>query len=173
MLLALLTVQRTQTLHCLDVNHMDMSDKKCICYLSSLQKHFRPGKHQKPLELEAFDHQPNLCVIRHLKAYVDKTSVHRGHTNRNQLLLSFQKPFKPVSKDTISRWIKNVLKDAGIDTTTFGAHSNRAASTSVAAKAGTPLEVILESAGWSNCATFANFFTRNQSMLHVILARFC
>lgn len=38
-LLALLTGQRTQTNHCLDVNHMDMSDKKCIFfYLTSLQK---------------------------------------------------------------------------------------------------------------------------------------
>ena len=160
MLLALLTGQRTQTIHCLDVNHMDMSDKKCIFYLTSLQKHSRPGKHQKPIELEAFDQEPNLCVIRHLKAYVDKTSVHRGDTDSNQLLLSFQKPFKPVSKDTIARWIKNVLKDAGIDTTKFGAHSTRAASTSAAAKAGTPLEVILESAGWSNCGTFAKVYQK-------------
>ena len=68
MLLALLTGQRTQTIHCLDVNHMDMSDKKCIFYLTSLQKHSRPGKQQKPIELEAFDQEPNLCVIRHLKA---------------------------------------------------------------------------------------------------------
>lgn len=30
MVLALLTGQRTQTIHCLDVNHMDMSDQKCI-----------------------------------------------------------------------------------------------------------------------------------------------
>lgn len=95
-----------------------------------------------------------------MKAYVDKTNVHRGDTNRNQLLLSFQKPFKPVSKDTISRWIKNVLKAAGIDTTKFGAHSTRAASTSAAARAGTPLEVILESAGWSNCGTFATFYQK-------------
>ena len=76
MLLALLTGQRTQTIHCLDVNHMDMSDKECIFYLTSLQKHSRPGKQQKPIELEAFDQKPNLCVIRYLKAYVDKTSVH-------------------------------------------------------------------------------------------------
>ena len=105
--------------------------------------------------------KPNLCVIRHLKAYVDKTSVHRRDTDSNQLLLSFQKPCKPVSKDTIARWIKNVLKDAGIDITKFGAHSTRAASPSAAAKVATPLEVFLESAGWSNCGT----------MLHVILAQ--
>jgi len=71
--------------------------------------------------------------------------------------LSFQKPLKYVSKDTIARWITNVLRDLGIDITKFGAHSIRAASTSPAAKAGTPLEVILESAGWSNCGTFPTF----------------
>ena len=95
-----------------------------------------------------------------MKAYVDKTSVHRGDTDSNQLLLSFQKPFKPVSKDTIARWIKNDLKDAGIDTTKFGAHSTRAASTSAAAEARTPLDVILESTGWSNCGTFAKFYQK-------------
>ena len=131
-----------------------------IFNLTSLQKHSRPGKHQTPIELEAFDQEPNLCVIRHLKAYVDKASVHRGDTNRNQLLLSFQKPFKTVSKNTISHWIKNVLKDAGIDTTKFGAHSTRAASTTAAAKAGMLLEVILESAGLFNCRTLSKFYQK-------------
>ena len=160
MLLALLTGLRTQTIHCLDVNHMNMSDKKCIFYLTSLQKHSRPGKQQKPIELEAFGQEPNLCIIRHLKEYVDKTSVHSGDTDSSQLQLSFQKPFKPVSNDTVARWIKNVLKDAGIDTTKFGAHSTRAASPSAAAKVATPLEVFLESAGWSNCGAFAKFYQK-------------
>ena len=127
--------------------------------MTSLQKHSRPGIHQKPIELEAFDQEPNLCVIRHLKD-VNKTSAHRGDTDRNKLLLSFQKSFKPVSKDAVARWIKNVLKDGGIDTTKFGAHSTRVASTSVASKAGTPLEAILESAGWSNCGAFAKFYQK-------------
>ena len=52
------------------------------------------------------------------------------------------------------------LEDAGIDTTKFGAHSTRAASTSAAAKEGTPLEVILESAGWSNCGAFDKFYQK-------------
>ena len=52
LLRALLTGQWTQTIHCF--NFMDMPDKKCIFYLTSLQKQYRPGKHQKPTELEAF-----------------------------------------------------------------------------------------------------------------------
>ena len=98
MLLALLTGQRTQTIHCLDVNHMDMSDKKCTFYLTSLQKQSRPGKHQKPIALEAFDQEPSLCIIRHLKAYVEKTRVFRADTDRNQLLLSFQNLLNPLAR---------------------------------------------------------------------------
>ncbi|CAB3993543.1 Pol poly, partial [Paramuricea clavata] len=120
----------------------------------------RPGKHLKPIELEAFGQEQSLCIIHHLRAYIEKTANHRTDVNTSQLLLSYQKPFKPVSKDTISRWIKIVLKDAGIDTTKFTAHSARAASTSAAAKAGASIESILESAGWSNCGTFAKFYNK-------------
>jgi hypothetical protein len=51
MLWVLLTSQRTQTIHCLDGNHMDISDRKCIFYLTRLQKQSRPGNHLKPIEL--------------------------------------------------------------------------------------------------------------------------
>ena len=34
---------------------------------------------------------------------------------QSQLLISHVEPFNPVSKDTISRWVKQVLESAGID----------------------------------------------------------
>ena len=83
------------------------------------------------------------------KSVHPKTSVHRTDVSKSQLLLSFQKAFTPVSKDTISCWIKIVLKEAGIYITQFTAHSTRAASISAAVKAGSPIKTILESAGWS------------------------
>ena len=78
MLLALLTGQRTQTIHCLDVSHMIVTDKTCIFYLTSLQKQSKPGKHPKPIELKAFDQEHSLCIIHHLGAYIEKTSAHRN-----------------------------------------------------------------------------------------------
>ena len=77
-----------------------------------------------------------------------------------QLLLSFNKPHKPVYKETVVRWIKTVLKEAGIDLEKFTAHSTWAASTSAAGKGGIPINVIMESAGWSNCQTFAKFYQK-------------
>ena len=54
---------------------------------------------------------------------------------------------------TISRWIKNVLREAGIDTEVFKGHSTRSASTSKAGLGGTFLTEILERDSWSNAST--------------------
>ena len=65
-----------------------------------------------------------------LKEYLDRTANMRQ--DHHKLLVSYQKPHKSISKDTVARWLKQELKLAGIDTSTFGAHSTRAASTSAA-----------------------------------------
>ena len=44
-----------------------------------------------------------------------------------KLFISFHKRHKAVSKDTISRWLKCVLEEAGIDMSIFKPHSTRAA----------------------------------------------
>ena len=52
--------------------------------------------------------------------------------DHQKLLVSYQKPHKAISKDTVAQWLKEELKLAGIDTSIFGAHSTRATSTSAA-----------------------------------------
>ena len=74
-----------------------------------------------------------------IKEYLRRTKVFRdGHT---QLLLSCLKPHLPISKDTLARWIRDVLHKAGVDTQ-FGAHSTRSASTSAAASKGLPIDIV-------------------------------
>ena len=92
-----------------------------------------------------------------IKEYLRRTKVFRdGHT---QLLLSYLKPHLPISKDTLARWIRDVLHKAGVDTQ-FGAHSTRSASTSAAASKGLPIDIVLKAAGWSSAATFTRFYKR-------------
>ena len=52
--LALLSGQRCQTLHCLSVSSMKMSDSKCVFTVDVLLKESRKGKHLAPLEFLAF-----------------------------------------------------------------------------------------------------------------------
>ena len=80
---------------------------------------------------------------------------------QSQLLVSFVKPHKAVTKDTVARWVKPILQKSGIDTAKFTSHSTRAASTSCVKAAGLNLRQIMKSAGWSNSATFAKFYDKH------------
>lgn len=81
--------------------------------------------------------------------------------NDDKLILTFKKPFKSASSQTIGRWIKQVLSESGIDTSVFSAHSTRHASTSAAQQAGVSADIIRRFAGWSDQSqVFANFYKR-------------
>ena len=82
------------------------------------------------LEICTFEEDNKLCIVTVLKEYVTCTKLTRGSST--QLFLSYCKPFKPVSTDTIAPWLKKVLANAGININKYGAHSTRAASTSAA-----------------------------------------
>lgn len=163
MLMALLTGQRAQTLHALDISSMEMTENKITFYITEVLKHIKPGRHQQPIEFVAFEQDPTLCIVSHIKGYLRRTSSHRNDQSR--LLLSYVNPFNPISKDTLSRWVKETLSQAGIDTKTFSAHSTRAASTSTAEAKGVPIQCITDSAGWSNCHTFAKFYKKPQQVV--------
>lgn len=158
MLLALLSGQRCQTLHCLDTVNMKLTDKVCVFFITDLLKHSRKGVHQAPIEFKSYVHNENLCIVKCLKAYIDRTATIRGEETK--LLISIQKPHKHVSKDTIARWIKKVLEMAGIDPSVYTAHSTRAASTSYASNIGLSVTTILGAAGWSNESTFAKYYKK-------------
>ena len=96
--------------------------------------------------------------MEYLTEYIDQTEpLRRNHKN---LLISYLKPHQPVSKVTVARWMKEVLRVSGIDTKKFTAHSCRTASTSSNKVAGLNLCEILKSAGWSNTQTLTEFYDK-------------
>ena len=74
------------------------------------------------------------------------------------MFISLVKPHRPVTRAIISRWILSLIKEAGIDTTIFKAHSVRGASTTAAANALVPLQEIVDMADWFKAATFRQFY---------------
>jgi hypothetical protein len=157
-LLALLSGQRCQTIHLLTIDNMVLGADKGTFYVMEKVKQTRVGTHVKPLEFLKYSSEPQLCVVTHLLEYVKRTACHRH--DRKQLLLSYVKPYGPVSKDTISRWIKSVLSSAGLDVAKFKSHSVRAASTSFLAGNNCRITDIMLSAGWSNEQTFQRFYNK-------------
>ena len=106
MLLSLVTAQRGQTLHLLDISLMSTYDSSIVFTFSKPVKESNPRTQVKPLVLKAYTHDESLCVFSTLKQYLQRTKILRV-TAGSQLLIGFQKPHKAVSQDTISRWDKN------------------------------------------------------------------
>ena len=158
MLIALLSGQRCQTLQVLKItpDAMRLTESKCTFFVNSLLKHSRRGTHQSPIELNSFEENKALCVIRVLHEYLNRTRPLRGDCKN--LFITLLAPHKAVSTDTISRWLKETLARAGVDTHVFTAHSTRSASTSAVKESGAPISVIMNAAGWTNATTFAKFY---------------
>ena len=157
-LTALLSGQRCQTIHLLTIDNMTLVPDKCTFHVMQKVKQTRVSTHVQPLEFLKYSLEPQLCVVTHLIEYVKRTACNRNDTK--QLLLSYVKPYGPVSKDTNSRWIKSILSSVGLDVTKFKSHSVRAASTSFLAHNSCKIKDIMLSAGWSNEQTFQRFYNK-------------
>lgn len=157
-LTCLLSGHRDQTISLLDVRDICFTRDMCTMVVNKLTKVTRPGFHIKPMEFKKFTYNDNLCVMSNTLHYLERTFTVRG--THVPLFISPYKPHKPVSVSSISRWVKRCLNKAGVDTSVFGAHSTRAASTSQALRKGISMSEICRAAGWSNCTTFARHYNK-------------
>ena len=79
--------------------------------------------------------------VEHLKEYISTTRDLRN--GQSQLLISYTKPHKPISRNAISRWTKQVIIFAGLDIKIYLSHSTGAASTSSCKAKGFSVEEIM------------------------------
>ena len=140
MLIALVSAQRGQSLHMLDIQFMKEGDSFFEFALPEHIKQSRPGYKVPSVLLQAYPADQSLCVFTHLKEYLQRTKLLRG--TETKLFLSHAKPHHRASRDTISRWICSAMTEAGVDVTTFKPHSTRAAAASKAKNASVLLKEI-------------------------------
>ena len=158
MLVSLVSAQRGQTIHYLNLDDMISSETSITFALSRPLKQSKPGVKPMVVQFTSYPADPRICVVTILKMYLARTRCKRG--DHKQLFISYLKPFKPVSRSTISRWIKVVMCSSGINVEVFRPHSTRAAATSKAGASCVPLDQILSTAGWSSVSTFAKFYNK-------------
>ena len=139
-LVALVSAQRVQSLHKLDLDCMTQENDR-ITFKFALLKQSRPSVKSHIMELCVYPENPQICVVKTLSHYLERTQSFTEQETK--LFLTYQKPHHAVSASTIIRWIKSMLKRAGVDTSKFGAHSTRATSSSAAKQAGVPIMNIL------------------------------
>ena len=158
MLISLTLACRTQSLHLLDLRGMIKKKDSYTLLYRNLLKQCRPGKDNSVAILKSYPPDRRLCVNFVLKEYLKRTETLRG--NSTELFISYMKPYKPVSRETISRWLRTVLCSAGINCDMFKTHSIRGAASSKAKMNSVPVDHILKTAGWSNTKTFGKFYDK-------------
>ena len=153
-LIALSSSDRGQTLHLASVNNMNVSSNKIEFVIRQKLKHTR--KILRPTVITCVKSNiEELDVASHVSHYIDLTKEYRD--DNGQLFLSW-KTKKPVVKQSLARWLKLVLKLAGIDTNNYKAHSYRGAGLSKAYQRGASLQQIVAAGNWANATTFQRFY---------------
>ena len=74
--LCLLSGQRS-----LSLDNKSIEDSKVRLTITKKLKHTRAGTHKKPLEFLAYPIDQKLCIVNHLKVYLDKTKSLRNDEN--------------------------------------------------------------------------------------------
>ena len=161
MLMALVCATRADTLHKLDLQFRVFKHDGVSFTIPQLTKTSNPKKPSLKLFFPAFPQDRRLCPVTYLKHYEGLTKEFRPEMSGNKpipLFLSILSPHKPITSSTLSRWIKCILKDSGIDTSTFKGHSTRSAATSAARNKSVSVMDIMKVADWSNSNTFTKFY---------------
>ena len=132
--------QRSQTIHAINTLDMVVTPHHCVIPLYDTLKQTRPRHHLPPLQFKVYTREPKLCVVTNLMEYLNRTQRVRNH---EPLFLSYHQTHKPVSKDTITRWCRQIMSAAGIDIEKYVTHSSRSAASSFAKRKGVPCEKLL------------------------------
>lgn len=159
-LLALITAHRVQTLSLIRLKNLIINNSNISINISDIIKTSRLGSKPPNLIIPFYRVKPEICPANTLLDYLERTKHLRGE--EDSLFISLKKPYKKVTSQTLSRWIKDTLSESGIDTSVFSAHSTRHASTSNASRLGVNIDQIRNTAGWSGTSNvFARFYRRD------------
>ncbi len=157
-LVALATAQRVQTLRCLDLRNVTITDSAFAFMIDTRLKQ-TAGDRETPLIYLPRIKDSKVCVWACLVAYILRTRKVRKHSS---LFLISKPPYTPATGATLSRWIRCILQDAGINSVLYKAHSTRSAAASKARKF-VPLDKVLAAADWKGATVFEKYYCRTVS----------
>lgn len=158
-LFMLVSSQRVQTAFVLKRNRI-MFDDDCIVFgLDEPLKMSKAGKALEVIKCKNFPKDKDLCIVHTAKEYLKRSDLFRK-TKNQRLFISYVRPFKPVTKNTLARWLKFILWKAGINIVTFQAHSFRGASASMLAALNVSVADILNKGKWSTDCTFRKHYLK-------------
>ena len=113
-----------------------------------------------------------LCPVRALKMYIRRTEKLVG-PNMNRLFVSPRHPDRPASKNALSFFIRDVIREAHVElrpdlvpVLKVKTHELRAVSTSLAFKHNLSLQSVMEAAQWRCNSVFASHYLKDVSFVY-------
>ena len=159
MLIALTNASRAHEIKNLNPSHAEDFGDRITLHISQLTKSKRQSKPNISIDLITYHKDQSLDAVSCYRAYLKRTKEWRvTEDQKSQLFLSLVIPHAPVATSTISRWLREIMTEAGINTGFFKAHSVRGASTSKACNAGLSVGQIIDKANWSRADSFRKFY---------------
>lgn len=152
----LATGQRLQALSRLRRKDIRWEEDGCTIKYSTRMKSNDPAKNPLILSFRKFE-VPELCVFEHLKCYMAREELKGAGP---AVFATTRRPHVRASQDTLTRYVRTTMQEAGVDMSIFTPYSCRHAATSAAMKRQVPLATILQSAGWIGEGTFQRFYNR-------------
>ena len=142
-----------------------MQSRAITFFRQSLSMSDRPRHINSEIVVPAFNEDTLLEPVRVLKCYLKRTKMFRNFGQDQAklgLFLSFMEPHKPVTSQTIAKWIVRVIKLAYDDSVVkVKGHSTGAIGPSWALINGASMSSILDAADWSKESTFVRFYLRD------------
>ena len=68
----------------------------------------------EPFLFRSFSENENICIVSCLKFYIGKQNQ-KMNESQGRFVIMYRKPHKEASSDTLSRWTKGEMSNAGID----------------------------------------------------------
>ncbi len=139
---------------------MILDPEYVVFTIPELTKTSKPGSPMQEVRFDCYPVDPSLCVVCYLRVYLERTLKARWIDT--YVFITYGKVGERqtrASRDTISRWIMDMLKSSGIDTKKYSSHSTRSSSTSGAVDCFS-LAAIMKAAGWRKGSTFQRFYKR-------------
>ena len=90
---------------------MDIKINRVIFYIPNVIKNTARSFHPQPIELKAYNKDESICPVRTVIEYIKATEKYRKSEN---IIINYHK-YSIVTTQTVSRYIKQTLKAAGIN----------------------------------------------------------
>jgi hypothetical protein len=174
---------KTITLLCIATMARPRSDVGQIQYRDVILQHDDQGKllgaiihFRQPKETQVkscsmgIANDVAICPVVTLNLFIQRTIPLRTKLpTEHKLFLGFiddENKVCSARSGTIASWVKEVMKNAGVDTSLYGPHSIRSASSTKAVERGHTIEEVKEHANWSrNTQTFERFYYKPTTSL--------